>query len=422
MIEINEKFVVAAAPEEVYAVMSDPYAVVECVAGAALKEQNPDGTYDGTMTVRFSALRVNFAGRISLELEPESLSGTVVASGRDGQGGTKFKATAHFTVGADAGGAVATVSGEVELNGKLASVIENAAGAVVRRMTGEFVDALSLRCASSATQLGPAEPATAAGAVRQQGGDEPEAGDPAPPAASAAGVVLLHDFGASPGALRPWGEALAAAGLSVGIPRLPGHGTRWKDLHATGAADWYAAADAALTEQLAQHERVFVMGLGLGAALALRLAQQRPGDVAGVVAVNPMFSAPLGTPKALGLMRLFRRSVRLAPGSDIKKTGARGAGYDRLSLRAVHSLGVFGAAVRAGLGSVTCPVLLATSDTDHVVAPADAEAAARAFSGGRHVRSAFCDSHHVVVLDNDAAELFAGSVDFIQSHALVSRP
>jgi carboxylesterase len=39
------------------------------------------------------------------------------------------------------------------------------------------------------------------------------------------GVVLCHGFTGSPQSMRPWAEHLAAAGLSVRLPRLPGHGT-----------------------------------------------------------------------------------------------------------------------------------------------------------------------------------------------------
>lgn len=415
MIEINEKFSVEAAPDEVYAVLSDPHAVVECVSGAELGEQREDGSYHGTMTVKFSALRVKFAGKILLELDRAARWGKVVASGRDGQGGTKFQATAEFTVveGED-GGAVGTVSGQVELNGKLASVIENAATAVVRRMTADFVEALSMRCASSSTTLGPAVVAPAPVPV------------PAAPAATAApaapvGVLLLHDFGSSPSGLRPWGEAFAAAGMAASIPRLAGHGTRWTDLHRTTWQDWYDGAERALSELKSAHDQVFVMGLGLGATLALRLAEQRAGDIAGVVAVNPMFSPPQGTPKALALMRYLRRSVPAAVG-DIRKPGVKDVGYDRTSLRAAHSLAAFGELVRAGLRTVKVPVLAVTSGVDHVVAAADLAMLVDAFSAEQHRHVVLPDSYHVATLDNDAPTLFGESVAFVNSHVTVDRP
>jgi esterase/lipase/carbon monoxide dehydrogenase subunit G len=425
MIEINEKFTVAASPAEVYAVLSDPNAVVECVQGAALTGQNEDGTYNGAMTVKFSALRVSFAGRVALELDDEERRGTVKASGRDGQGGTKFQATASFKVDPVDDGTASEVraNGEVVLSGKLASMIEGAATAVVRRMTGEFVEALSLRCASGSTQLGPAAavtpPAQPTAATVETTATKPV--EPAAPAKPTAAVLLLHGFGGSPNGVRPWGEALAAAGLAVSIPRLPGHGTRWKDLRRTTWADWYAEAEKALNQLRAEHGTVFVAGISLGATLALRLAEKRPNDVAGVVAVNPILSAPAGVPKPLGLMRFLRRSSAAVRG-DIKKSGGTDVGYDRTSLRAAYSLEQFGQLVRADLGQIRQPVLLATSRVDHVVAAADGEAVWSAMTAAAKRRLWFDNSYHLVTLDNDAPVLFAESANFITSPELVGRP
>lgn len=408
MIEINEKFTVAASPDEVYAVLSDPHAVVECVAGASLGESHEDGSFDGMMTVKFSALRVAFKGRVKLDLEPEARHGVVQASGRDGQGGTKFKATAAFDIAPadDGANSVVTATGEVELSGKLASVIENAAAAVVRRMTAEFVTALSIRCASGDARLGPAR------SEPEQSG-ETQATAPAEPVA---GVLLLHGFGASPNSLRPWGEALAAAGLAVSIPRLPGHGTRWQDLNRTTDEDWLRAAEEALTALHADHEHVYLMGVSLGATLALRLAQRHPEAVSGVVAVNAAVAGLPGTP---ALFRAFRRSVK-APSDTVKKPGAVDVGYSRIPLRAAGSLRRLGAAVLADAPRLAVPVLVVQSREDHVVPPAQGARLWAALPADRRDRLEVSDSYHVVPLDNDAAQLFDRSIEFVRTHDLVT--
>ncbi|MGH8940752.1 MAG: alpha/beta hydrolase, partial [Actinomycetes bacterium] len=61
------------------------------------------------------------------------------------------------------------------------------------------------------------------------------------------GVLLVHGFTGCPQSLRPWAEHLAAAGLTVSLPRLPGHGTTWQEMNLTTWQDWYAEADRALT-------------------------------------------------------------------------------------------------------------------------------------------------------------------------------
>ena len=52
------------------------------------------------------------------------------------------------------------------------------------------------------------------------------------------GVLVLHGFTANPQSVRPQAEALAAAGYTVDVPLLPGHGTIVEDMIPTRWADW----------------------------------------------------------------------------------------------------------------------------------------------------------------------------------------
>lgn len=404
MIEIKEIFAVSTPPREVYEVLSDPQAVVECVQGATLGETHEDGGIDGSLTVKFSAMRIVFKGRFFLDLEPQAMKGTLRATGRDGQGGTKFNAVAEFEVAPSDGGAASEVTavGTVELSGKMAAMISGAANAVVRRMTAEFVEALARRCASSSAHLAPATAETPG--LRGSSGSAPH------PAA-----LLLHGFGGSPNTLRGWGEALATAGLAVDIPRLPGHGTTWKDLNRTTFDDWNRAADCALSSLLQEHPEVYVMGISLGALLALRLAEERPGDIAGLVMVNPLLSELVGTPRWLGFVSALRRSVPLRASSDIKMPGQVESGYDRIALKAAASLKAGGLGVAKDLGKVRKRILLVTSADDHVVHRADAERLVSLLpnSSIRHV--SYTNSYHLIPLDYDAPALFAESVGFVRA-------
>jgi uncharacterized protein len=123
--------------------------VVSCISGAELGEHHDDGSFDGTLVVKFSALRVRFGARVSLDLDEPEREGRLAARGRDGQGATRFNGYATFRVADDAhaGGSRVHMVGEVNLAGKLASLIEAGAGAVVSRMTRDFTDELVRRCA-----------------------------------------------------------------------------------------------------------------------------------------------------------------------------------------------------------------------------------------------------------------------------------
>jgi carboxylesterase len=230
------------------------------------------------------------------------------------------------------------------------------------------------------------------------------------------GVVLSHGFTGSPQSLRPWAEHLAAAGLTVRLPRLPGHGTRWQDLNDTRWPDWYGELERAFDDLRGRCGHVFAMGLSMGGTLVTRLAEQRPAEVAGLVLVNPS----LGTERKdvkYGLPLLHRVVPSLAGiGSDIRKPGVTELAYERTPLRAMHSLSRLWSLVVADLALVTAPVLLYRSQVDHVVEPMSGRLLREGAASTEVTEVILEDSYHVATLDHDAPTIFAGSLEFVRAH------
>ncbi|MBL7492546.1 alpha/beta fold hydrolase [Frankia sp. AgB1.9] len=237
------------------------------------------------------------------------------------------------------------------------------------------------------------------------------------------GVLVLHGITGTPHSVRAWGEYLGAAGLAVSCPLLPGHGTRWQDLAATGWRDWYRAADDAFAELHARCSSVFVMGLSMGATLALRLAEEHGVQVAGVVTVNPTLGTDRRGTSLIPYVATVLPSVGASPAggrlwgpkySDIKAPGTQDIGYDRFSLRAFASLRQLWAVTLPDLHRIVCPVLTFRSVTDHVVEPSSGR---RLLAGVTHApitEQLLHDSYHVATLDNDKERIFAGSLRFVR--------
>ena len=138
------------------------------------------------------------------------------------------------------------------------------------------------------------------------------------------GVLLCHGFTGSPQSLRPWAEYLAERGLTVSLPLLPGHGTRWEDMRLTGWQDWYAEVDRELRALRERCAQVFVFGLSMGGALALRLAAKHGDAISGLVLVNPANKVHgLAGVRAAGRRATWSRRRRASP-SDIAQAGLAG--------------------------------------------------------------------------------------------------
>jgi carboxylesterase len=230
------------------------------------------------------------------------------------------------------------------------------------------------------------------------------------------GVLLCHGFTGSPQSLRPWADFLAAAGLSVSLPRLPGHGTTWQEMARTRWEDWYAEVDRAFDELRAKCDEMFVMGLSMGGCLALRLAELRGAAVRGLVLVNPSITADTKLFVLAPLLKLVVPSVK-GIASDIKKAGAEEAGYDRVPVKAVATLPGLWRITQEHLSELPQPVLAFRSATDHVVGPASMKLLEEALPAGQLEVRELADSYHVATLDNDAEVIFSGSLEFIRLHS-----
>lgn len=227
------------------------------------------------------------------------------------------------------------------------------------------------------------------------------------------GVLLLHGFTGSPASMRPWAEHLAGEGLAVEAPRLPGHGTTWQEMNQTRWTDWYAEASRGLDTLLGSCDEVFAAGLSMGGCLALRLAEERGDDVAGLLLVNPSVAS---TSKQLAVVPVVKRLVGSVKGigNDIKKAGGDEYGYDRTPLKALDSLRALWRVTRDDLPKVTAPVLLFRSVEDHVVEPLSAQLIVQRVSSRDVSERVLDDSYHVATLDNDAPTIFTESSDFVR--------
>jgi carboxylesterase len=225
-------------------------------------------------------------------------------------------------------------------------------------------------------------------------------------------VLVLHGFTGNPQSMRPLAEAIAAAGFTVDLPLLPGHGTVIEEMVPTRWEDWSAAADAAFEALAASCERVVVTGLSMGGTLACWLAERHP-DIAGLAVVNPLVLSPPEEILEMGRSLLESGTETVEGiGSDIALEGSVEASYPGTPLAA--GLSLYEAAGRVGdaLGQISCPTLLLSSRQDHVVDPASGDHLAASVSGP--IERVYLErSFHVATLDWDAPLIERKIVEFV---------
>jgi carboxylesterase len=224
------------------------------------------------------------------------------------------------------------------------------------------------------------------------------------------GVLVLHGFTGNPSSMRGLAERFAAAGLTVDLPLLPGHGTVVEDMLETGWADWLGHAEARYQALAGRCRSVVVAGLSMGGALTAWLGSEHP-EIAGLVCINPVVSVPDGMREAVEQVLASGADRFAGIGSDIAMPGVVETAYPETPLAPL--LTMFDAAATLGdrLARITSPLLIITSRQDHVVPPENSDLLAASASGP--VERLWCErSYHVVTQDYDRELVFDAAVDF----------
>lgn len=225
------------------------------------------------------------------------------------------------------------------------------------------------------------------------------------------GALVLHGFTGNPTSMRPLAEQLADAGFAVELPRLPGHGTTWRQLQRTRWRDWVREARAALRILRARTEQQVVVGLSMGGAIGLHLLQTEP-NLAGGVLINPWLTLRDPRLRVLPAVKWIVPSLA-GVGNDIAKPQADERPYMRVPLKALASVLELQRSVRDHLHEVDQPLLVLTSAQDHVVDPTDSQLVVEGVASHDVEQVMLERSYHVATLDYDAEEIADRTREFI---------
>jgi carboxylesterase len=122
-----------------------------------------------------------------------------------------------------------------------------------------------------------------------------------------------------------------------------------------------------------------------------------------------------------GILKLVMKSTP-AIANDILKEGMDEGAYPRTPVAAAHELNkMFKDTIRI-LPRVTAPVRVYRSTIDHVVSDTSIVALRRGLTHAPLELIRLENSYHVATMDNDAEQIFQGSVDFIRSMVPAADP
>ena len=235
------------------------------------------------------------------------------------------------------------------------------------------------------------------------------------PGQARVGVLLLHGLTGTAAEMVPVAEALVGR-FPMWVARVAGHETSVAELAQTSWRDWYASALTGADALLRVTPRIVVVGLSMGALLAVRLAVERTDVVAGVGLLSPAIALRrswlrwLGVPFRMlaavdaqlpAVQRLLAPLVMTKGGSDIAdlEVRHRHPGYRQVPLRALLNLLQLQRLVWNDAPTLTQPALMMHATNDHTC-PIDTARALFERLGSHDKRLVVLDrSFHVVTVD-----------------------
>lgn len=137
MIQLKETFSVAAPPDEVWPLLSDPAVVAACIPGAELNELTPDGAHRGKITFKFGPTVAVFRGEAKLNYDHPVKRCLIEARGIDQKGASRARARFELEArGADS--TDVTLEGGFEVAGPLEMFASAGGVHVARALLAEF--------------------------------------------------------------------------------------------------------------------------------------------------------------------------------------------------------------------------------------------------------------------------------------------
>jgi len=223
------------------------------------------------------------------------------------------------------------------------------------------------------------------------------------------GCLLIHGFTGSPGEMRPLGEYLHKKGYSVKGVLLPGHGTKVEDLACTNWQIWYQEVVEGYENLKARCEKVFIIGLSMGGALALHLAANEKID-GGIVSI----CAPIYLAKRKAYFSpIMQYFIKFSKKKSYAGKNYESFWYDQYPISCTASLVKMLPVIKKELKNINNSVLIIQSTLDKTVNPASGQYIYDNIGSRAKELYWLYNSGHVATLDIEREQVFLWTEKFI---------
>ena len=235
-----------------------------------------------------------------------------------------------------------------------------------------------------------------------------------------AAIMLVHGGGDTPQTLRYLSAHLHERGFAIAAPLLPGHGRTLRDFARVTADELIAAVRSEYAALRTRYDWVGVIGVSMGAALAVQLAAERQ-DIPALGLVAPYLAMPAHVERAARLAWLWGPLVPLFDSSDGTSIldpveQQQNLAYGAFSANALRALYRLVQRADAALPRVQAPTVMIQSRTDNRITVAAAERAFARLGAVDKRLEWITGAAHVITVDYGREHVLEQLGDWMVAH------
>ena len=236
--------------------------------------------------------------------------------------------------------------------------------------------------------------------------------------------LLIHGLTSSTQEVEELTNFLYKKNFTIIAPLLKGHNTKIQDLNKTKWQDWYWSVIEA-HDKIKDYKKIFVIGISIGATLALHLAKNK--KISGLVLLAPAIFYNDWKIRFLPIIKNFIKIKkknyrkyypwRKVSYYDIysEELIKNRIAYKKVGLSALSSALSLIKVVKKEINKINCPTLLIHSKKDHTILPSSSSYIYDNLKVNDKRVVWLENSGHVISVDNEKKKVFQLTHNFIKN-------
>lgn len=225
------------------------------------------------------------------------------------------------------------------------------------------------------------------------------------------GCLLIHGFTGCPAEMRLLGEKLKDNGYTVRGVKLKGHGTSIEDMEKSTWSEWLTSAEEDLLYLQSKCDNVVVIGLSMGAIIALNLASKH--NVAGVVSLSAPIKIKDKKVYYASILKFFQKYIEKKKKEVDTEVKEYYISYDRTPVVCIPHLVRLIRKTKRRLKKIKCPTLIIQSKDDNTVENKSADIIIKKIRSGFKKLLFLKNGGHAITIGAEREKVFNEVNDFV---------